>query len=181
MCRGSLKVSESITIRVREVGTLAEDYGIPDLRSRLTSAGVALLSDGTRHLVPEDQWLRFVGDAIRAYSPTDDGLGVSEVSDVSGHDSGADWDSSYGAALRYDLRLRSLLDGFTTFMEQRASAIWRQNASTRTYMLPDGRKIGLRLRPTLGLLLYTLRHGGMKMYVHSDADFERALNWVQST
>jgi hypothetical protein len=168
-------MAESLTMSVLNVSTLAEEYGVPDLASKLTAAEVPILSLDGHEVVPEQAWQGFVGMAVRAYELARTGE-PHEI--VIANGAGIDWGERRQQQLDRNPRLQPLLDRFTQFVEERIpGTTWHQNRWTRTYVTPDGRRWGLKLRSTRGLLLSGTRAGKQVVeYVNSPADFDRALS-----
>jgi hypothetical protein len=182
-------VTETLQLSVYDIAAFEGELDLPDLAERLKVVGVPVLAQSNRQFVLQADWTTFLRDAICAYTsvkPVDRFVkqwGTPARLPATEHDVTVElvepWGETETKRLNDYPPLRQLVDNFTVAALQRFKVPCQQHTGTRTFIFP-GRRVGLTLRAR-SLFVYRIKNGLKRgIDVRSEADFEQALNWIET-
>lgn len=177
-------------IEALDTAELSKELEIEELARLLEARGVEVFQVDGRTLIAVATWERVRREAVQAWlrAPDHEAGSAGEVRaerdwiDVPEQARfESQWNERRTRLLDRHPWLRELVDSFVNYVTDRdPNARVQQHGQTVTFVMPRGRRAGLRLR-TKGIWLAARRQGEeISEWVRSHEDFERGLRWLQA-
>lgn len=176
-------MSEKQSLAALDIADLENEFEVVDLAQHLEQEGFSPVELYGKQLIPEVSWKRFIHnliqrDAMQPGSTQGDRVAIGVDADAGGPTT---WGERRTQQLARHPQLERLIGSFKEFItEALPGTTTQQNKWTITFVLPDGRRAGMKPR-VKGLWLYARRSGKTDgTWVKSPDDFEHGLSWLRA-